>query len=117
MTYEPRIEKVLVVLSPDLVRPDRPMQSTLLKRAVALAKITGCELELFHVCYDSKLENELFASEAEKLQHRASLTDRAALQLAEIATRLNSEGIETTHQVRWDSPRSDAILRRNPISS
>ena len=112
MKYKAKIKKVLVVLSPDLIRPDKPKQSPLIQRAVSLAKITGCELELFHVCYDSELEHRLFESDADLERQREALTDRGATLLAEIATRLKNEGIDVGHEARWDSPRTDAILRK-----
>jgi len=112
MIYEPKIKKALVVLSPDLIRPDKPMQSGLLKRAVALAKITGCQLELFHVCYEGALDYQLFTSEADLRRQKERLTDQQATQLAEIATRLKNERVDVRHEVRWDSPRTDAILRK-----
>ena len=107
-----KIEKVLVVLSPDLVRPGKPLESALIRRAVALAKITGCELELFHVCFDGSLQHQLFTSDASLKRRREELTDRDATLLAEMATHLRRECIDVRHEVRWDFPRSDAILRK-----
>lgn len=112
MNYLAKIKKVLVVLSPDLVQPDKPTRSALIQRAVSLAKISGCELELFHVCYDGGLEHQLFGSDADFERQREQLTDRDATLLAEMATRLQSEGINVRHEVRWDAPRTDAILRK-----
>ena len=107
-----KIEKVLVVLSPDLVRPAKPLDSVLIRRAAALAKITGCELELFHVCYDGSLQHQLFTSDAALMQQREELTDRDATLLTEMATHLRGECLKVRHEVRWDFPRSDAILRK-----
>lgn len=112
MSYEPKIEKALVVVTPDLIRPDDPMQSTLLKRAVSLARKTGCELELFHVCYDGTLDFHLFATAADLQRARERLTDHQATQLAEVAARLKSKSVRVQHEARWDSPRTDAILRK-----
>lgn len=112
MSNNTKIKKVLVVLSPDLIKPDKPKQSPLIQRAVSLAKITGCELELFHVCYDGGLEFQLFDSDVAIERQREELTDRDATLLAEIATRLKNEGIKVRHEVRWDAPRTDAILRK-----
>ncbi len=112
MTYKMNIKKALVVLSPDLIRADKPKQSPLIQRAVELAKTTGCELELFHVCYDGGLEHQLFESNADLERQRKKLTDQDATMLAEMATHLKSECINVRHQVRWDSPRTDAILRK-----
>ena len=78
MPYKMNIKKALVVLSPDLIRPDKPEQSPLIQRAVELAKTTGCELELFHVCYDSGLEHQLFESNAKLERQQKKLTDRDA---------------------------------------
>lgn len=112
MTYEPGIKKALVVLSPDLIEPDKPLQSTLLKRAVSLAKETGCVIELFHACYDGDLEYKLFGNSADLDRLKETLVDREATKLAEIATRLKEERVDVQHEVRWDYPRTDAILRK-----
>jgi universal stress protein E len=112
MNHKTKIKKVLVVLSPDLIRPDKPMESALIRRAISLAKITGCELELFHVCYDGSLDYRLFESDVDLRRERELLTDHQATQLAEVATRLKNESVSVRHEVRWDSPRTDAILRK-----
>ena len=112
-----KINKVLVILSPDLIQPDKPMESVLLNRAVSLARKTGCALELFHVCYDNKLDNSLFASDDDLHRERKHLADRDATRVAEIAARLNGEWPDTTIDVRWDNPRPDAILRKIAESS
>ncbi len=112
MTHISKIKKALVVLSPDLVRPDAPMDSALIRRAVSLAKITGCELELFHVCYDSRLDYGLFTSDGELQRERERLTDKDATRLAELAARLKRESVNVRYEVRWDYPRTDAILRK-----
>ncbi|NNF15430.1 MAG: universal stress protein [Gammaproteobacteria bacterium] len=112
MSYEANIKKVLVVLSPDLISPDKPKQSPLIHRAVSLAKNAGCELELFHVCYDSGLEYQLFRSSADLKRRREALADQDATVLADIAARLKSDGINVRHEVRWGNPRTDAILKK-----
>ncbi len=112
MTTTAKINKALVVLSPDLIRPEQPMKSVLLQRAVSLAKVSGCQLELFHVCYDSGVEHQLFASDDEMDAEIKNLSDRDATLVAEIAMRLGQEGIDVCHDVHWDSPRTDAILRK-----
>lgn len=112
MNNQAKIKKVLVVLSPDLVSLDAPMDSALLRRAVALAKITGCDLELFHVCHDSKSDHSLFTSDEELQRERERLADKDATRLAELATRLKSESVNVQYEVRWDHPRTDAILRK-----
>lgn len=117
MQYKAKIKKALAVLSPDLIAPEAPMQSALLKRAVALAKITGCELEIFHVCYDGGLLYQLFASDDELERQRMRLTDSAATRVAEVAARLRNEAIDVKDEVRWDNPRTDAILRKITQSS
>lgn len=112
MNDRSEINKVLVVLSPDRIRTDQPMKSALLRRAVALAKATGCELELFHVCYDSRLDSSLFASESDLEKEQQRLTDKDATRLGELAARLTHEGVKVDYEARWDCPRSDAILRK-----
>lgn len=107
-----KIRKALVVLSPELIRPDKPLESTLLRRAVDLARKTGCSLELFHVCYDGALDYQLFTSDEEMRGRQESLTDRDATLLGEIAARLQKENVTVRYEVRWDSPRTDAILRK-----
>ena len=104
--------RALVVLSPDLVKPEAPLDSALLRRAVDYAKRSGCELELFHVCYDASLDYQLFPSEAALQEQREILTDRDATLLGEITARLRDEQIDVTQEVCWDNPRTDAILRK-----
>jgi nucleotide-binding universal stress UspA family protein len=112
MPYEPAIRKVLVVLDSEVTSPEGPKASVLLGRATALAKKTGCELELFHACYDNALENDLFASEENLGKLRKQLTDRSATRLAELAAWIGKEGVKVSHEARWDAPRTDAILRK-----
>ncbi len=112
MNDKAQIRKVLVVLSPDLIRPDQPEASPLLQRAASLAKTTGCEVELFHVCYDDSLEDSLFQTESDLERERKRLTDRDATQLAEIAKRFGEQCANVSFEVRWDQPRTDAILRK-----
>lgn len=112
MTDVTTIKKVLVILSPDLIRTDKPMESALIRRAVSLAQNTGCELELFHACYDDRPDYGLFTSDAERQKERERLTDEDATQLAEMAMRLKDECAKLCYDVRWDYPRVDAILRK-----
>ena len=112
MTDEAKIKKALVVLSPDLIQPESPLKSALLARAVELAKATGCELELFHVCFDGGIYNQLTASRNVQEQLQAGLIDRDATLLSEIAVRLKQKGIKVHCDARWDHPRTDAILRK-----
>lgn len=106
------IQKALVVLGPGLAHADEPMQSTLIRRAVELARAAGCELELFHVAYNGALENAWFAAEAQVERTRRSMTDADATRLAEIAAWLRAEGVRVRHEVRWDASRIDAILQK-----
>ena len=112
MLGKPKLERVLVVISSDLVKPNAPRESTLLMRAVALAKATGCELELFHVCDDPSFGMQFFTSKDEIRHAQKQCVDRDATLIAEIALRLQSEGVTIHHDVRWDHPRTDAILRK-----
>jgi len=112
MKHNTKIRKALVVLSPDLIQPEKPTQSPLIRRAVALARKTGCELELFHACYEGELEQQLLESGADLERQREELTNRDSMLLAEMATRLKDEGIHVRYEARWDSPRTDAILRK-----
>jgi universal stress protein E len=112
MTHKAKIEKALVVLSPDLIRPDKPLKSALLERAVALAKITGCKIELFHVCYDSGMDFQLLSQGNNLKEWHREVTDRDATKVAEIVARLREECVDVSSEVRWDHPRTDAILRK-----
>ena len=112
MNSEARINKILVVLGPELIEATDPMESTLLKRAAAVSQATGCELELFHVTFDSALGYRLFTSDEELDQQRQMLLDRDATRLAEIAAWLVDKGMKVEHEVRWDYPRADAILKK-----
>lgn len=117
MNDKAKIEKALVVLSPDLVRPDKPEDSTLMRRAVALAKATGCELELFHVCYDGGLDDGPLRADGELRRRRQQFTDEQATRVAELAANLARQSVRVSHETRWDHPRIDAILRKVGKSS
>lgn len=106
------IGKALVILSPDLIQPDDPLESTLIKRATDLARQSGCELELFHICYDDALDHQLFITEDVRRQQQEEMTDRNATVLAEIAARLQQKHVRVTFETRWGSPRTDTILRK-----
>lgn len=112
MTEKQKIRSALVVLSPDLVRPDKPSSSALLRRAVDLAKITGCRLELFHVTYDGSLDDGYFGSNEDRAREREALMARDATRVSEVAARLRKDGVDVQHEVRWGAPRTDAILRK-----
>jgi universal stress protein E len=112
MNASTNISKVLVVISPDLIRPDDPLDSILLRRAIDLAVHTGCELELFHVCYDSLLDYHLFDFGDDLQRRREVVTAPEATVLADIARRVAEMGVTVTHETRWDRPRTEAILRK-----
>lgn len=110
--YEPQLKRVLVVISPELVKPGAPKESALVMRAVSLAKATGCELEFFHVCYDGSLTSGFFADDVEVGREQLKRRDQEATLIAELVVSLSSEGVTITHDTRWDAPRSEAILRK-----
>lgn len=112
MNGEARINKMLVILSPELIESPDPMESALLKRAAYISRATGCELELFHVAFDSGLDYQLYKSEEELEEQRQMLLDRDATRLAEIAAWLVQKGVSVEHEVRWDFPRADAMLKK-----
>ncbi|HNP65256.1 MAG TPA: universal stress protein [Woeseiaceae bacterium] len=112
MSSTRKLKRALVVISPDLVDPGSPRESALISRALELAKASGCELELFHACYDPSLEQGMFGSDPAVLDEKQRVTNREAALLAELVVRLKSEGVTVHHDVRWDHPRTDAILRK-----
>jgi universal stress protein E len=112
MPYEPNFRKALVVLGPELAKPEDALQSVLLQRAIALARHTGCTLELFHVCYDSSYEYNVLGAIAEFDKLRREQIDNEATRVAEIAAWLKGEGVTVEYDVRWDWPRTDAILTK-----
>ena len=112
MNADARIKKILVILSPELIESADPMESTLLKRAAAVSRATGCELELFHVAFDSALDYQLFKSGEELEKQRQMLLDRDATRLAELAAWFVQKGVSVEHEVRWDYPRADAMLKK-----
>jgi len=112
MKSEASMQKLLVIVDPDLIEAVEPMAVALLKRAVAIARDTGCEIELFHVSYDSALDYQLFGSADELQEQRRQILDRDATRLAGIAALLLQNGIKVTHEASWDVPGADAILRK-----
>jgi len=112
MSINPQIKKALVVLSPDLIKPDKPAESALIRRAISLAKRTGCELDLLHICYDSVLDSSILTSGQDRQRERERLAEADATLLAELAARISARGVDVRHEVRWDHPRIDAILRK-----
>lgn len=107
-----KLDRVLVVISPDLVKPGAPKESPLIARAIALAKATGCELEFFHVSYDDSVTLATFVSETDLLREREKILDRDATLMSELIVGLKAEGVSIQQDTRWDSPRTDAILRK-----
>lgn len=107
-----KLDRVLVVLSPDLVSPEAPKESNLITKALTLAKVTGCELEFFHVTDVESLSGGFFADDDDVRLEREKRVNEAATLVAELVLRLKTEGVSITHDTRWDAPRSDAILRK-----
>jgi nucleotide-binding universal stress UspA family protein len=108
----PQLNRALVVISPDLIKPSAPKDSTLVTRAIALAKATGCELEFFHVTYDGSLSSGFFSDDDDVRREQEKRVDEDATLMAELVLRLGTEGVTIKHDTRWDSPRTDAILRK-----
>ena len=112
MTTERKIDNLLVVLGPEMLRNTGTWNSTLIRRAATLARQTGCAVELFHVSYDPGPDLSLFTNREDRQRARQRLTDRDATRLAELATRLRRQHINVRHEVRWDQRRTDAILTK-----
>lgn len=112
MQPDPKLDRILVVITPDLMTPGAPEKSSLLKRAIKLANSTGSELELFHVCYEETLEQKIFGSDADVADEKEKILSQSAAALAEIILSLEDAGVTIRHDVRWDYPRTDAILRK-----
>ena len=112
MNSKARNRKILVIVGPGLLEAAAPMESVLLRRAAMLARATGYEIELFHAAFDSALEYQLFKSKDEIDKRRQMLLDKDATRLAEIAAWLVEDGLKVDHEVRWDYPRTDALLRK-----
>ena len=112
MATERKIENLLVVLSPEMLRNTRAWNTALIRRAVALARQTDCSVELFHVSYDPRLDLSLFTSRDDRQRARKRLTDRDATRVADLAARLRREHVDVRHEVRWDPRRTDAILTK-----
>lgn len=105
--------RILVVLSPNALHSRDPGNSATLARAAQLAAATGAELQLFHVCQDAALEQGLFAADQAVRAERQLQADRDATRLAELALQMEeTAGSKVSHDVRWDHPRTDAILRK-----
>jgi len=106
------IDRVLVVVDPDQMMLDQPEQSDLLQRALDVSRASGCELELFTAYYDPSLELSLFSDQDLVNQEKDRVTNSAATKLGEIALELKQHGAKISHEVRWDHPYSDALLRK-----
>jgi len=107
-----RIDKILVVLDAEPAETERMLDSRLLERAVSVAKTVGCRIELFSVTYDRAAEAMIVTAPDGLQRMRQDLADRDAVRLAEIAAWLTDQGVPVEHEARWDSPRTDAILRK-----
>ena len=108
----PRLERVLVVVSPDLLNPSAPASSPLISRALQVARSTGCEVELFHGCHDGEPRLAFFQDPDAVEAKRQRMLQHEATVMAEVAVRLNAEGVRIRHDTRWDAPRADAVLRK-----
>ena len=106
------IDRVLVVIDQEQVLGDRPEYSGLLQRAIELAQATGCELELFTACYDPSLALSLFAGSKEVNQEKDRVINSATTRLGEIALEVKHRGVAVSHEVLWDHPYADALLRK-----
>lgn len=106
------IDHVLVVVDPQELIDDQPVQSDVLRRALNLAQATDCKLELFTAYHEPTLELRLFADQEEVSAEKDRLTNSAATRLGEIALDLRSRGANVSHEVRWDHPYADALLRK-----
>lgn len=105
------IDKVLVVIDPDelAVKPSVP---SLIERAEAVARSTDATLELFSACHDPSLELKLFATREEVSEEKERIANQVATGVAELALDLQSRNFDVAHEVRWDHPPADAILRK-----
>lgn len=103
---------ILVIVDPEEVSPQEPGASGLLARAVEVARAAGCRLELFQACHDPSLELQLFAANEQIVGERKRRANTAAVRMAKLAHSLKSSGVEISHEVRWDDPYPEAILRK-----
>lgn len=106
------INRILVVVDPQQFFHTTTEQSGLLRRASKLAETTGAELELFYPYHDPSLELSLFVNREEINLEKERIANRAATRMAELALQLNSGDVNVSHEVRWDHPPADAILRK-----
>jgi len=107
------INRILVVIDPRDVLPARPDESALLRRAAQVARAANAEIELFYPCYDSSLDMTLFTNREEISREKERIANEAATRLAELALHMSDQGFSSVkHEVRWDHPIGDAILRK-----
>lgn len=113
-TLTDKLNKILVVMGTTLLAPEESADSPLLQHAAMLAKTNGCELEMFHLCSDASLKKRIMDSSQSLDNERQKIADIAATHLAEIAIQIQRIGKNTkvTQDVRWDQPRTDAIMRK-----
>lgn len=117
MNEKAKIEKALIVMNSDLVGPDRPDPSVLMHRATSLARSSGCTIELFHVCYNRKLEHGLFHTEGQLETQRNRYTNEQAARVARFAASLEKESVRVSHETCWNRDRTEAILQKIEESS
>ncbi|MEQ9452025.1 MAG: universal stress protein [Pseudomonadales bacterium] len=108
----PKIKKLLVAISPDLVEPQDPTASVLVRRALQLAHATGAQLEFFHIVYEPSLDYGFFSDEHDVIEARNKCLDNAANLMSEFTARLPDEGLNVEFDVRWDDQRADAIINK-----
>ena len=106
------LDRILVVVDPEPAQAGQTAERTVLDRAVELARETGARLELFHACHDPSLEMSLFASREDVNREKEHIANSAATQMADLAFSCKTRGVEVDHEVRWDYPETDAILRK-----
>lgn len=112
----PNIDRIMVVMNPELESPDKLLKSSLIRRATEVAKRFDAAIDLFHVIFESSLAQKLFADDQTVAAERKRRIDDDATLLAEIALRMKSNGIRVTSEVQWASPRSGAILSQIELS-
>ena len=106
------IDRILVVIDPDEELPGQPGRTNLLQRAARLARASDAKLELFFPCHDPSLDLKLFANREEVNREKERFANQMATGLAELALSLKSQNLDVEHEVRWDHPPADAILRK-----
>ncbi|MFK8031412.1 MAG: universal stress protein [Gammaproteobacteria bacterium] len=112
MSKQTLFERVLVILNADQITFEAPLNSPAIKRALDLAKTMGCEIELFHVVHDTSSEQHLFSAYSKFEEDKKQVMNRNRKRMADMALELASKGVTVLHDVRWDSSRTEAILRK-----